>query len=161
MTTQEYKKALYRQQKKDGINSKEKHDSSTGSKATKPSRMTNKRNDKKQQPKKKAQQKRESQSDTRRPSKVDFSTLVSIDEITLSTSAMFDAVTSTEPVITQVSNQSTSRPTSTVSSDAGNPSWPSVGQLSLPLSSYQNQYIPACLNIDDDAIWQMWMSCDS
>jgi len=155
LTMQEYKKALYRQ-KKDDIKSEEEGDSSTESKATKPTRK-NKRNDKKQRSKKKEQQQQKSLS----PSKVDSSTT---SEEVLSFSAMIDALFS-HPVVRNVSNESILKSAVAPGASVVPTTWPSVGQLSLPLpsSSYSchNVYAPAChADIDDEAIWKMWKSCD-
>jgi len=155
---QEYKKALYRQQK-DDLKSEEEDDTSAESKATKPTEK-NKRNDKKQQSKKKSkEEEEEQQQETSRPSKVDSSTAVDVGEV-LSISAMIDVAPCSQPVVRRISKDYKSAVTSGVSIMPT--TWPSVGQLSLPLPSYHNTYHPeACYaDVDDEAIWQMWTSCD-
>jgi hypothetical protein len=159
LTMQEYKKALYRQQK-DDLKSEEEDDTSAESKATKPTEK-NKRNDKKQQSKKKTkeEEEEEQQQETSRPSKVDSSTAVDVGEV-LSISAMIDVAPCSQPVVRRISKDYKSAVTSGVSIMPT--TWPSVGQLSLPLPSYHNTYHPeAChADVDDEAIWQMWTSCD-
>jgi len=157
---QEYKKALYRQQK-DNLKSEEEDDTSAESKATKPTEK-NKRNAKKQQSKKKTkeeEEEEEQQQETSRPSKVDSSTAVDVGEV-LSISAMIDVAPCSQPVVRRISKDYKSAVTSGVSIMPT--TWPSVGQLSLPLPSYHNTYYPeAChADVDDEAIWQMWMSFD-
>ena len=153
LTMQEYKKALYRQ-KKDDIKSEEEGDSSTESKATKLTRK-NKSIDKKQRSNKKEQQQK-----SLRPSKEDSSTASEED---LSFSAMIDALFS-HPVVRNVSNESMFKSAVAPGASIVPTTWPSVGQLSLPLPSYyscHNVYAPAChADIDDEAIWKMWKSCD-
>eukprot|EP00985_Skeletonema_marinoi_P014869 scaffold7565_cov141-Skeletonema_marinoi.AAC.9 len=130
---QEYKKAIYRQ-RKDGINTKEEDDSWTESKGTKSTRKK-----------------------ILRPGKVVSST-ADIDEIISSTtSAVINAIP--QPIMRRV----TSENTSTVVSDSSveTAPWPSVGQLSLPLPSYHAHYYSVSqVDIDDEAIWNMWMDCD-
>jgi hypothetical protein len=141
LTLQEYKKALYRQQK-DDIKSEEEDDSSTESKATELTQK-NKRNDKKQQ----SSKKKEQQHKPLRPSKVDDSS-----------TAVEEVLSCSQPV----ANASMSKTANSGAAVVPTP-WSSVGQLSLPLPSYsyQNNYPPACqADVDDQAIWKMWMSCD-
>jgi len=162
LTMQEYKKALYRQQK-DDLKSEEEDDTSAESKATKPTEK-NKRNDKEQQSKKKKtkeEEEEEQQQETSRPSKVDSSTAVDVGEV-LSISAMIDVAPCSQPVVRRISNESMSKSAVTSGVSIMPTTWPSVGQLSLPLPSYHNTYYPeAChADVDDEAIWQMWMSFD-
>ena len=110
LTLQEYKKALYRQQK-DDIKSEEEDDSSTESKATTPT-LKNKRNDKKQLSSKK-KKKEQQQQKTPRPSKVDSATAA---EEVVSTSATIGVAPCSQPVVRRISNESMSK--STVASGA-------------------------------------------
>jgi len=131
---QEYKKAIYRQ-RKDGINTKEEDDTLTESKGTKSTRKK-----------------------ILRPGKVVSST-ADIDEIISSTtSAVINAIPCTQPIMRRVTSENTSTVVSDSSVEAP---WPSVGQLSLPLPSYHAHYYSVSqVDIDDEAIWNMWMDCD-
>ena len=146
---QAYKKALYRQ-RKDGTNNNGKEEKLL----TQPhnggrTKVTNGK-------------KRKSPCNTMPPSQVVSSTTttaaegeVDYDQIIISSA--------TSATVTPV--PCTSSMTTTNASDAlfQITSWPSVGQLSLPLPSYQYKYCyfsAGEVDIDDDAIMNMWAACD-
>jgi len=89
-----------------------------------------------------------------RPGKVVSST-ADIDEIISSTtSAVINAIPCTQPIMRRVTNENTD-------SSVEMAPWPSVGQLSLPLPSYHAHYYSVSqVDIDDEAIWNMWMNCE-
>ena len=144
----EYKKALYRQ-RKDSINSSENEDSSTQSQVAK-SKTRNPFTKKSSQP--------TSTSTTMVPRQVHSTRTISTrttegivtDQITSSSAttaapSTIDAALYAEPVMRQMSNG------------------PSVGHLSLPPSSYHQNYYDYASNqvdINDKAIWDMWNASD-
>ena len=142
----EYKKAQHKQ-RKDSISSAETEDSST------PSRVTKTRNVKK----------KASRSKTLMPSQVVSSTtteeVVADPIISSTTPSLIDTAPCTQAVMRQVSKMSAA---AAIISDwsVETTSWPSVGQLSLPLSLYHQNYAFSQVDIDDNAIVDMWNAFD-
>ena len=141
----EYKKALYRL-RKDSFNSSETEDSSTQSQAAK---------SKTRNPFKKKSSRPTSTSTAMVPRQVHSTRTIStrttegivtdqiISSATTAAPSTIDTALYAEPTMRQVSNGST------------------VGQLSLPLSSYQhNYYASNQVDINDKAIWDMWNASD-
>ena len=160
MTIQEYKKALHRQQKTD----KEEDDSSTEESRT-VKRTRRKRVVKKRQPKKKKKVASDVHADTVRSSQ-EFSSKqtdddnMTIEEIISSLAPICDET----QVVRRISNESQ---TITQESSKARADLPSVGQLSLPIPSYYHSYpvstgssLVDVADVDDEDIWNMWMSCN-
>ena len=142
-----YKKALYRQ-RKDSINSTEAEDSLPQSRVTKTRNV----------------KKKTSRSKTLMPSQVVSTTtteaLVADPILSSITQSMIDTAPCTQQVMTRVLNEQLSAAAVISDSSVETTSWPSVGQLSLPLSLYHNNYASSQVDIDDNAIIDMWNAFD-